>query len=72
MSGPVRDILRRIERLPEAEQLELRTELARQEESEWLQLLNHARDEARQRGIDDAAIARAVESLRHGNSDTGQ
>jgi hypothetical protein len=65
MSGPVREIIERIHRLPEAEQQELRMELARQDEQEWAGLLARARETARQRGIDDAAIERAVESVRY-------
>jgi hypothetical protein len=68
MSGPVQEILDRIQRLPEPQQEELRLELARQEEAEWSDLARAARETARKRGIDDAAIARAVESLRYGGS----
>ena len=65
MSAEVREILDRIEHLPESEQLELRAELARQDEQEWGQLLTQARKKARQDGLDDDTIARAVESLRY-------
>jgi hypothetical protein len=68
MSGPVQEILDRIHRLPEPQQEELRLELARQEEAEWSDLASAARETARKQGIDDAAIARAVESLRYGDS----
>jgi hypothetical protein len=67
MSTEVREILERIRRLPESDRLELRSELSREEEQEWVQMLTQAREMARQRGIDDAAIVRAVESLRYGD-----
>ena len=66
MSTEVREILERIRQLPESDRLELRAEMARAEEEEWAQLAGRARQEARERGIDDEAIARAVESLRYG------
>lgn len=67
MSSIVRDILDRIDRLPEQQRAELQGELFRIEEDEWLGLLADARRAAHQRGIDDDAIARAVESLRYGD-----
>src|SRR5262249_38200831 len=72
MSTNVRDILDRIRQLSEAERLELAMELDRQEEIEWSQLLTEARQETRRRGIDDEAIARAVESLRYKTDDAPQ
>lgn len=66
MSSDVRDILERIVRLPEAQRAELDGALARLEEDEWLRLRAAARQSARERGIDDEAIARAVESSRYG------
>jgi hypothetical protein len=71
MSAEVREILERIRRLPEPDRLELRSELSREEEQEWVQMLTQAREMARQRGIDDAAIVRAVESLRYGDKSNG-
>lgn len=65
MSTAVRKILDRIMQLPDADRMELTLELARQDEQEWAQLLREARQTARQRGIDDQAITRAVESLRY-------
>lgn len=67
MSTVVREILERIEQLPQPQRVELQGELSRLEEEEWLGLLSEARRSARQRGIDDEAIARAVESLRYGD-----
>ena len=71
MNGPVQEILNRIRQLPEPQQQELRSELARQDEEEWSNLTKQAREIASQRGIDDAAIARAVESLRYGLDASG-
>lgn len=69
MSSDVREILQRIVRLPEAQRAELDDELTRLDEKEWLVLRAEARRTARQRGITDDAIARAVESLRYGGHD---
>jgi hypothetical protein len=66
MSTNVREILDRIGRLSEDELAELRNDLARQEEQEWFNLVRDARREARQRGLDDEAIARVVEESRYG------
>ena len=67
MSTNVREIIDRITSLPDAERLELRAELARLEEQEWIQLSSQARQLARERGIDDATINQAIESLRYGS-----
>ena len=72
MSTEVKDILTRIERLTEADQLALRAALARQEEQEWKALSAAARKLAAEKGLDDAAIARAVESLRYGDDPTAK
>ena len=69
MSTAVREILDQILRLPQDQRAELDSELARIEVAEWTTLLPGARAAARQRGIDDDAIVRAVESLRY--SDAG-
>ena len=68
MSGPVREILKQIQALPEPERDELRVELARQEEQEWAKLATEARRIARKRKIDDDSIARTVERSRYGES----
>ena len=67
MSTNVREILERIMKLPDSEQMELREELARQDEQEWAQLSAQARQIAKERGIDDEAIARTIEHLRYGD-----
>lgn len=65
MGTLVRQILNQIQRLPDRDRLELRCELARQDEHEWSRLSAEARATARQRGIDDAAIVHAVQGLRY-------
>ena len=70
MSTEVKEILTRIERLTVADQLELRAELARQEEQEWKTLSAEARKLVAEKQLDDDAIARAVESLRYGQKPT--
>lgn len=67
MSTAVQQILEQIERLPQQQRVELQSELSRLEEDEWAGLLREAREAARERGIDDEAITRAVESLRYGD-----
>ena len=64
MTTLVRDILDRIVHLPAPERAELQSQLSRMEEDEWLHLLEEARRSAQERGIDDAVVARAVESVR--------
>ena len=64
MSNRVRAILDQIKELPETEFQELQAELDRLEEEELAQLTAKAREQAKAEGIDDEAIARAVESLR--------
>lgn len=72
MSTAVREILDRIMRLPDADRMELSLQLARQDEQEWTELLREARQAAKQRGLDDQAITRAVESLRYGDDDVAR
>jgi hypothetical protein len=67
MSQAVQEILNRIERLPEADRLELEENLALMAEAEWKREAEQARSLARQKGIDQAAIDRAVERLRYGS-----
>ena len=62
----VRDILRRIDQLPEADRLLLEQRLAERSEAEWQREAVTAREVARQRGIDQPAIDRAVEKARYG------
>jgi len=65
-NGPVQDILREIEALPEDDQFALEQELARRLDVQWDREARQAREQARQRGIDQAAIDRAIEQRRYG------
>jgi hypothetical protein len=65
MSDAVLDILHRIEALPEQDRLLLQEHLARAAEAEWQREAEEARRQARARGIDQAAIDRAVEAVRY-------
>ncbi|HWE95681.1 MAG TPA: hypothetical protein VG269_17075 [Tepidisphaeraceae bacterium] len=60
----VQEILERIDNLPEAERLLLEQRLAERLEVEW-QREAAARAEAQRRGLDQAAIERAVEETRY-------
>lgn len=62
----VRDILNQIDRLPEPDRLLLEQRLAERAEAEWLRETAAARTQAVERGIDQAAIDRAVEEIRYG------
>lgn len=66
MSGAVQEILQRIQQLPEDDRLVLQQELARQADLEWQREAENARQLARQRGIDQAAIDKAIDSIRYG------
>ncbi|MFO0969747.1 MAG: hypothetical protein U0793_29675 [Gemmataceae bacterium] len=65
MSEAVHEIIDRIQRLPADERLALENYLAEQAEAEWRREAEAARKLARERGIDQAAIDRAVENVRH-------
>lgn len=67
MSEAVQEILERIQHLPAAERLELEDLLAEQAEAEWQRAAEEARRLARQKGIDQAAIDRAVAKVRYGS-----
>jgi hypothetical protein len=67
LSDAVHDILERIQRLPAEDRLLLEKHLAEQAEAEWQGEALEARRLARQKGIDQAAIDRAVEKVRHGS-----
>ncbi len=60
----VREILERIDNLPETDRLLLEQRLAEKAEAEWLREAVAARESARQRGIDQEAIDKAVDDLR--------
>jgi hypothetical protein len=66
VSEAVREILERIQHLPATDRLELQDVLAQQAEGEWQREAEEARRLARQKGIDQAAIDRAVEKVRYG------
>ncbi len=65
MSEAVHEILDRIQRLPAEDRLVLEECLAQQEEAQWRREAEEARSLARQRGIDQAAIDRAIDKIRH-------
>jgi uncharacterized membrane protein len=66
MSEAVQEILQRIQQLPEEDRLLLEQHLAQRAEAEWKREAEEARRLARQKGIDQAAIDRAVEKARYG------
>jgi len=66
-SAAVREILQKIDQLPEDERLALERQLTERAETEWLREAAEARELARQRGIDQAAIDRAVDQERYGS-----
>jgi hypothetical protein len=66
-SVAVTEILRKIDQLPEADRLLLEQQLAQRAETEWLREAANAREVARRRGVDEAAIDRAVEEVRYGS-----
>ena len=65
MSQAVQEILERIQRLPAEDRLLLEDHLAEQAEAEWQREAETARRLALQKGIDQAAIDRAVEKVRY-------
>ena len=65
MSEAVREILHRIEQLPEEDRLILEERLAELAEAEWRREAEQARQMARERGLDQAAIVRAIQDLRY-------
>ena len=67
MSEALQEVLQRIERLPAEDRLLLENYLAQKAEAEWRCEADEARKLARQKGIDQAAIDRAVEKVRYGS-----
>ena len=65
MSEAVSDILHRIEQLPEEDRLILEERLAELAETEWRREAEQARQLARERGLDQAAIDQAIHDLRY-------
>jgi hypothetical protein len=70
MSEAVQQILRRIEQLSEKDRLILEARLAELVKADWKREVDSARRIARERGIDQAAIDRAIHEVRtsHGLS----
>ncbi len=65
MSEAVREILHRIEQLPEEDRLLLEERLTEIAEADWKCEAELARRAARERGLDQAAIDQAVHDLRY-------
>jgi hypothetical protein len=65
MSKAVQEILERIDQLPEPDRLILEERLAERAEAEWRREAESARRIARERGIDQAAIDRAIHDRRY-------
>ncbi len=65
MSEAVREILHRIEPLPAEDRLILEERLAELAEAEWKREAEQARQIARERGLDQAAIDQVIQDLRH-------
>ena len=61
----VRDILDRIDQLPEEDRLLLERRMAERAEAQWRRETLAAQEEAIRRGIDDAAIECAIEEVRY-------
>jgi hypothetical protein len=58
-------ILEQIRRLPQEDRMLLDKELAEMAEAEWRREVDEARHLAREIGLDQAAIDRAVENVRY-------
>ena len=67
VSEAVHEILDRIQRLPADDRRALEECLAQQVEAEWRREVEQARRLAQVKGIDQAAIDRAVEKVRDGS-----
>jgi hypothetical protein len=65
MSEAVREILHRIEQLPAEDRLVLEERLTEIAEAEWKREAEQARQIARERGLDQAAIEQAIHELRY-------
>lgn len=65
-TAAVQDILTRIDQLSEEERALLEQRLAEREEEEWQRAAEQARAEAPARGIDQAAIDKAIHEHRYG------
>ena len=67
MSEAVLDIIARIRHLPASERLELEDLRAREAESEWQREAETGRRMSAERGLDGAAIDRAIEKASRGS-----
>jgi hypothetical protein len=65
MSDAVRQLLEQIEQLPEEDRLDLEERLAEMVDDEWKREAKQARQRARERGLDEAAIDQAIHDLRY-------
>jgi hypothetical protein len=65
MSEAVREILHRIEQLPDEDRLILEARLTEIAEAEWKREAEDARQLARERGLDQAAIDQSILDLRY-------
>ena len=62
----VRDIIEQIEQLSDEDQLILSTQLAQRAENEWRREAEAARRTAREKGIAQPAIDKAIDAVRRG------
>jgi hypothetical protein len=65
-SAMVRDIMEQIERLSDEDQLVLSAQLAQRADNEWQKEAEAARRTARERGIAQPAIDKAIDAIRRG------
>ena len=65
VSDAVRQLLERIGQLPEEDRMVLEERLAELAEADWKREAEQARQLARERGLDQAAIDQAVHDLRY-------
>ena len=66
MTSAVKDILQRIDALPEKDRERLQRELDARMEKDWIRLARHARARARAGRVTQTTIDRAVERERYG------
>jgi uncharacterized circularly permuted ATP-grasp superfamily protein len=64
-SAIVEDILQQIDRLPDEDWLQLTMRLAEREEKEWQAEADDARRVAREKGITQAVIDKAIDCVRY-------
>ena len=66
-AASVHEILQKIEQLPEEDRALLDKRLAELDEAEWKRLATDVRHVAREKGIDQTKIDRAIDELRYGS-----